>query len=104
VGLLAVLVGAQEPVVTSVESSLAGSMVEERKLGTAYGVLNGVNGAGDLASSVAAGVLWMVSPAAAMGFGFVLSVIASAILWAWHGPSSRSSAARMSESRPSSTA
>jgi MFS family permease len=104
VGLLAVLVGAQEPVVTSVESSLAGSMVEEPRLGTAYGVLNGVNGAGDLASSVAAGVLWMVSPAAAMGFGFVLSVTASAILWAWHGPSSRSSAARMSESRPSSTA
>jgi hypothetical protein len=104
VALLALLVGAQEPVVTSVEGSLAGSLVEEPKLGTAYGVLNGVNGVGDLGSSVVAGVLWMASPAVAMGFGFVLSVIASAILWAWHGPSSRSSAARMSESRPSSIA
>jgi MFS family permease len=104
VGLLALLVGAQEPVVTSVEGSLAGSLVDEPRLGTAYGVLNGVNGAGDLASSVVAGVLWMASPAVAMGFGFVLSIIASAILWAWHGPSSQSSVARMSESRPSSTA
>jgi MFS family permease len=101
---LALLMGAQAPVVISVEQSLSGSLVEERELGTAYGVLNGVNGAGDLTSSVVAGVLWMLSPAVAMGFGFVLSVIASAILWAWHGPSSRSSAARMSESRPSSTA
>jgi len=101
---LAILMGAQAPVVTSVEQSLSGSLVEERELGTAFGVLNGVNGAGDLASSVLAGVLWMVGPGVAMGFGFVLSVSASAILWAWHGPSSRSSAARMSESRPSSTA
>jgi len=101
---LALLMGAQAPVVIAVEQSLSGSLVEERELGTAYGVLNGVNGAGDLASSVVAGVLWMASPAVAMGFGFVLSVTASAILWTWHGPSSRSSAARMSESRPSSTA
>jgi hypothetical protein len=80
-------------VVASVEGSLAGSLIDEPRLGTAYGVLNGVNGAGDLASSVLAGVLWMVSPAAAMGFGAALSAIASAILWAWRGPSSRSSAA-----------
>ena len=101
---LALLMGAQAPVVIVVEQSLSGSLVEERELGTAYGVLNGVNGAGDLASSVVAGVLWMISPAVAMGFGFVLSVTASAILWSWHGPSSRSSAARTWESRPSSTA
>jgi MFS family permease len=93
VALLALLVGAEAPVVSAVEGSLSGSLVDEPKLGTAYGVLNGVNGAGDLASSVLAGVLWMVSPVTAMGFGAVLSVIASAILWAWRGPSSRSSAA-----------
>ncbi|HKC20482.1 MAG TPA: MFS transporter [Candidatus Dormibacteraeota bacterium] len=104
VGLMALLVGAQEPVVPSVEGSLTGSLVEEAKHGTGYGVLNGVNGAGDLASSVVAGVLWMASPAVAMGFGFVLSVIASAILWAWPGLSSPSSAAPTSASRPSSTA
>jgi MFS family permease len=94
VGLLAALVGAESPVVSSVEGSLSGTLVEEPRLGTAYGVLNGVNGVGDLVSSVVAGVLWMASPAAAMGFGGALSVIASAILWAWRGPSSRSSAGR----------
>ena len=94
VGLLALLIGAQEPIVTSVESSLSGSLVDEPRYGTAYGVLNGVNGAGDLASSVIAGLLWMATPAAAMGFGAVLSVTASAILWAWLVPSLRSSAAR----------
>lgn len=94
VGLLALLVGAQTPIVTSVESSLSGSLVDEPRYGTAYGVLNGVNGVGDLASSVIAGLLWMSSPAAALGFGAVLSVAASAILWAWLVPSLRSSAGR----------
>ncbi len=92
VGVLALLIGAQEPIVTSIESSLSGSLVDEPRFGTAYGVLNGVNGAGDLVSSVAAGLLWMATPVAAMGFGAALSVIASAILWAWLVPSLRSSA------------
>ncbi len=81
VGLLALLVGAETPIVTSMESSLSGSLVDEPRYGTAYGVLNGVNGAGDLASSVMAGVLWMSSPALAMGFGAGMSLVASAILW-----------------------
>ena len=91
VGLLALFVGAESPVVSSVEGSLVSSLVEERRLGTAFGLLNGINGAGDLASSVLAGLLWMASPAVAMGFGAVLSAIASAILWAWRGQSLRSS-------------
>ena len=81
VGLLALLVGAESPVVSSVEGSLGGSLVEEPKLGTAYGVMNGINGAGDLVSSVLAGVLWMATPLATMGFGLVLSVVAAVILW-----------------------
>ena len=92
VALLAVLVGAESPVVAAVEGSLASSLVEDRRLGTAFGVLNGINGAGDLASSVLAGLLWMASPAAAMGFGAVLSAVASAILWAWRDRSLRLSA------------
>ena len=94
VAVLALLVGAEAPAVASVESSLAGSLVEEPALGTAFGVLNGVNGAGDLASSVLAGLLWMISPAAAMAFGAALSITASAILWAWRGPLLRSSVAQ----------
>lgn len=81
VALLALLVGAMLPVMSSVEQSLSGSLVDEPKLGTAYGVLNGINGAGDLGSSVIAGLLWTASPAAALGLGAVLSAVAAAILW-----------------------
>ena len=82
-GLLALLVGAQNPVVSSVEGSLTSSLVEARRLGTAFGVLNGINGIADLASSVVAGALWtFVSPAAALGTGAVLCGAASALLWA----------------------
>ena len=82
VALLALFVGAQNPVVSAVESSLVSTIVEEPRLGTAFGVLNAVNGVGDLVSSVAAGVLWtFVSPAAAFGFGAVLCAIAAAALW-----------------------
>jgi MFS family permease len=80
--LLALLVGAQSPVVTAVEGSLTSSLVEARRLGTAFGFLNGINGAADLASSVTAGALWtFVSPAAALGFGAVLCAVAAVVLW-----------------------
>ena len=80
--LLALLVGAQNPVVSSVEGSLTSSLVEERRLGTAFGFLNGINGAADLASSVTAGALWtFISPGAALGFGAVLCTVAGGILW-----------------------
>jgi MFS family permease len=81
VALMAVLLGAQNPVVSSVEGSLTSSLVREERLGTAFGIVNGINGAGDLASSVAAGALWtFVSPPAAMWFGASLGVIAAGIL------------------------
>lgn len=79
--LLALLVGAESPVVSSVEGSLTSSIVEESRLGTAFGLLNAVNGAGDLASSVVAGVLWTaLSPAAAFAFGAVLCAAAASTL------------------------
>jgi len=81
-GLLALLVGAQSPVVNAVEGSLVSSIVEERRLGTGFGFLNGINGAADLASSVLAGVLWtFVSPVAAFGAGAVLCAFAAGLLW-----------------------
>src|SRR5947209_8053973 len=81
VALLALFVGAQNPVVSGVESSLSSSIVEERRLGTAFGVLNAVNGVGDLASSVVAGVLWtFVNPAAAFGFGAIACAAAASVL------------------------
>lgn len=79
--LLAILVGAQNPVVASVEGSLTSSLVEERRLGTAFGILNAVNGAGDLASSIVAGALWtFVSPAATFAVGGVLCLAAAVAL------------------------
>jgi MFS family permease len=80
--LLALLVGAQSPVVSAVEGSLTSSLVETRRLGTAFGVLNGINGAADLASSVIAGALWtFIGPASALGFGAVLCGGAGVLLW-----------------------
>jgi MFS family permease len=80
--LMALFVGAQNPVVSGVEGSLTSSIVEERRLGTAFGFLSGINGAADLGSSVTAGVLWTyVSPAAALGFGAVLCAAAATLLW-----------------------
>src|SRR5256712_2369042 len=46
VALLALFFGAQNPVGSSVGSSLTSSIVEERRLGTGLGVLNTVNGVG----------------------------------------------------------
>lgn len=80
--LMALFVGAQNPVVNAVESSLTSSLVEERRLGAAFGFLNGINGAADLVSSITAGALWtFVSPGAALGFGAVLCAVAATILW-----------------------
>ncbi|HLZ94689.1 MAG TPA: MFS transporter [Candidatus Dormibacteraeota bacterium] len=80
-GLMALFVGAQNPVVSSVEGSLTSSIVEERRLGTGFGILNAVNGVGDLGSSIVAGVLWtFVSPAAALGAGAALCTAAALLL------------------------
>jgi MFS family permease len=80
-GFMALFVGAQNPVVSAVEGSLTSSLVEERRLGTAFGILNGINGVGDLGSSILAGVLWtFVSPAAAFGAGALLCASATVVL------------------------
>ena len=80
--LMALLVGVQAPVVVAGESSLTSSLVVEGRMGTAFGFLNSINGAADLASSVTAGLLWtFVSPRAALGLGAILCTVAASILW-----------------------
>ena len=80
-GLMALLVGAQNPVVAAVESSLTSSIIEERRLGTGFGILNAVNGVGDLVSSIVAGALWtFLSPVATFVAGAVLCLAAAATL------------------------
>jgi MFS family permease len=58
VAVLAIPVGLRSPLVNATESSLTSSLVADRLHGTAFGVLNAVNGAGDLVSSVVVGWLW----------------------------------------------
>jgi MFS family permease len=91
--LLAIPVGIQAPLVVAMESSLVSSLVPERVSGTAFGVLAGVNGAGDLVSSVSVGVLWStVGAPVALALGAVLALAATALLLARRGKLSPASA------------
>jgi MFS family permease len=81
--LLAIPVGIQAPLVVAMENSLVSSLVPERVSGTAFGVLAGVNGVGDLLSSVSVGVLWSTAGApVALCVGAVLALAATALLLA----------------------
>ena len=76
-----------------VKSGEAGSLVPERVSGTAFGVLAGVNGAGDLVPSVSVGVLWStVGAPVALALGAVLALAATALLLARRGKLSPASA------------
>src|SRR5437762_600667 len=79
--MMAIPLGISNPLIKSTESSVAGGLVQEDLHGTAYGLLEGVNGVGDLLSSVVAGLLWSASGApTAMAFGASLSVLGAALL------------------------
>lgn len=79
--LLALLAGASAPLVTAQENALAAELIDDRVRGTGYGVLAGVNGAGDLVSSLIAGGLWSAFGSwAGLGYGFVLSLAGASLL------------------------
>jgi MFS family permease len=83
VALLALPVGVQAPLVVATENALAAALVPERLGGTAFGVLAGVNGLGDLVSSVGAGALWTAAGApAALGLAAVIALAAAGVLLA----------------------
>jgi MFS family permease len=80
VALLAIPVGLRNPLITATESSLTSFLVADRLHGTAFGVLNAVNGAGDLVSSLVVGALWtLYGGPAGLLFGGALG-LAGAIL------------------------
>jgi MFS family permease len=84
VALLALPVGLQATLVVAIESALAAALVPERQGGTAFGVLAGVNGIGDLVSSVGAGLLWTFAGApVALGLAAIIALAAAALLLAW---------------------
>lgn len=81
VALLAIPVGIHAPVVKATEGSLASSLVQSEAHGTAFGVLDGVNGAGDLVSSLVTGALWTVAgPVAGLAYGGVVGLAGAAAL------------------------
>jgi predicted MFS family arabinose efflux permease len=69
----------------TLENSTAATMLPAETRGTGFGLLATVNGVGDFISSALVGYLWaMVSPAAAMVFVIVMSLVGAAII-AWAG-------------------
>lgn len=81
VALLAIPVGVQAPVVKATEGSLASSLAPRDAHGAAFGVLDGVNGAGDLVSSLVTGALWSAAgPAAGLAYGGIVGLAGAAAL------------------------
>ncbi|HWL84778.1 MAG TPA: MFS transporter, partial [Polyangiaceae bacterium] len=72
--------GAYMGVWETVESSTAASYLPTEIRGTGFGFLATVNGFGDLLSSILVGGLWAVSPAAAMLYVIVTSLLGAAII------------------------
>jgi MFS family permease len=65
----------------TVESATAAALLPGDVRGAGFGLLDTVNGIGDLVSSIAVGALWgMVSPAAAMGYVIVTSLTGAALV------------------------
>lgn len=65
----------------TLENSTAAELLPQETRGVGFGVLATVNGLGDFASSTAVGLLWMVSPLAAMGFVAGMSLLGAAIIY-----------------------
>jgi MFS family permease len=78
---LFMLAGVETGAIDAGERSYAADLLGENNRGTGFGVLSTVNGVGDFASSVTAGILWTVLfPNAAFAYGAILATIAAAAL------------------------
>ena len=64
----------------TVEGATSAEMLPKEVRGTGFGVLATVNGMGDLISSVVVGLLWVISPACAMFFVIVTSLVGAAMI------------------------
>jgi MFS family permease len=85
-GLLFVVAGIAIAITDAMERTVAADLLPENLRGTGYGTLATVNGIGDFASSSVVGLLWTaVSPIAGFGYGAVLTISGSAILFSMRG-------------------
>jgi len=64
----------------TLENATAATILPADTRGVGFGVLATVNGLGDFVSSLAVGVLWSVSPQAAMAFVAVVSLVGAAVI------------------------
>jgi sugar phosphate permease len=64
----------------TVESTTAATLLPKENRGAGFGLLDTINGLGDLVSSITVGLLWAVSPVAAMGFVIGTSLIGAAVI------------------------
>ena len=64
----------------TLESSTAAELLPPEVRGVGFGVLATVNGIGDFFSSALVGLLWVISPVAAMSFIIVASLVGSAVI------------------------
>lgn len=64
----------------TLESTAAAIMLPKQLRGSGFGVLATVNGIGDFVSSALVGFLWVLHPAAAMGFVIVTSLLGAVII------------------------
>ncbi len=75
------LIGFHVAVVDTIEAAYAAELLPVGLRGTGYGVLQTVNGVGDLMSSAIVGVLWTIfSPTIAFTYAGILSIIATVVL------------------------
>ena len=64
----------------TVESATAAALLPKESRGFGYGVLSTVNGLGDMISSALVGALWVLHPAAAMGFVIATSIAGAGVI------------------------
>jgi len=72
--------GAYMGVWETVENAAAAEVLPADRRGAGFGLLATVNGIGDMISSVLVGALWVLSPAAAMGFVIATSLAGAALI------------------------
>lgn len=68
----------------TLENATAATILPQSTRGVGFGVLATVNGIGDFASSLSVGVLWAISPVAAMSFVAVTSLVGAAVIATTH--------------------
>ncbi|MBV8194415.1 MAG: MFS transporter [Candidatus Dormibacteraeota bacterium] len=80
--LVALFLGTSQPLVSATESSAVGGIVDDEHQGTAFGIMAGINGLGDLVSSVVVGIIWtFVGAPVALGYGATLAVAGALLLF-----------------------